>query len=127
MKEWLPISEAASKLGISDRALYYRIKKGKVESRTENGNRFVLMDIDPSKNASEGVSETTSEVTQKLFEEKDARIRLLEDQLEKITSLLALSEKNVSALSDQNHLLLEDTRQQPSFWQRFIKAYFAEA
>jgi len=33
----------------------------------------------------------------------------------------------MSALSDQNQLLLEDTRQQPSFWQRFIKAYFAEA
>jgi hypothetical protein len=123
MKEWLPISEAASKLGVSDRGLYYRIEKGKVESKVEDGKRFVL--IDASENISEQPSEATSEVFQKLIEEKDARIVELADQLEKVTSLLALSEKNVGVLSEQNQFLLEDNYHKPSFWQR-LKARFAQ-
>ena len=71
MKKWLPISEAASKLEISDRALYYRIEKGKVESKIEDGNRFVRVDV--SENISESASETISEVFQQLFEEKDVK------------------------------------------------------
>ena len=123
MKKWLPISEAASKLGISDRALYYRIEKGKVESKIEDGNRFVRVDV--SENVSESASETVSEAFQKLFEEKDARIQQLESQVEKLFSLLAISEKNVANLSNQNQLLLEDKRK-TSFWQRF-KTMFAGA
>ena len=123
MKKWLPISEAASKLGISDRALYYRIEKGKVESKIEDGNRFVRVDV--SENVSESASETVSEAFQKLFEEKDARIQQLESQVEKLFSLLAISEKNVANLSNQKQLLLEDKRK-TSFWQRF-KTMFAGA
>ena len=124
MKKWLPISEAASKLEISDRALYYRIEKGKVESKIEDGNRFVRVDV--SENISESASETVSEAFQKLFEEKDARIQQLESQVEKLFSLLAISEKNVANLSNQNQLLLEDTRRKPSLWQR-LKTTFAGA
>jgi gas vesicle protein len=143
MKTWLPISEAASKLGISDRALYYRIEKGKVESKVEAGNRFVRVEIseNPSENTSEAVSETVaeafeavSESFQKLIEEKDARIGQLTNQvehlqkqasqqethIERLEQLLALEQKNVHTLAEQNQLLLADSRKKPSWWQRIV-------
>ena len=47
-------------------------------------------------------------------------------QIEELHQLVAMTQKSVNQLTAQNQLLLEDTQQQPSFWQR-IKSHFAEA
>ena len=88
---------------------------------------------------------------QKVVKERDARIKQLECQvqqlekqlgnqaeqfekqverqenhIERLEQLLALEQKNVSTLAEQNQLLLEDTRRKPSLWQR-LKTRFAGA
>ncbi len=44
MTEWLSVSEASVILGMSERTLRRRIAEGKIESKYENGRRFVRLD-----------------------------------------------------------------------------------
>ncbi len=155
MKRWLTAPDAAEKLGISVRALYYRMKKGQIETKIEDGNRLILIDVpETSGNVSSNVQEDlqeTDETFLELLDEKDARIKQLERQvqqlekqlgnqaeqsekqverqenhIERLEQLLALEQKNVSTLAEQNQHRLEDTRHKSSLWQR-LKVKFAGA
>jgi DNA-binding transcriptional MerR regulator len=42
MEQWVTIPEALKIIGISERALRYRISKGTIESKMEDGRRLVL-------------------------------------------------------------------------------------
>ena len=48
-------------------------------------------------------------------------IQGLTEQIDHFTHLLAMSQKTTQQLSDQNQLLLEDTRKKPSWWKRMLK------
>jgi len=151
MEKWMSVSEAAVSLGISERAVYARIKKGKVTSKMEDGNRLVLMDCQassvlPSESTTENASEesqTVTEALQKLQQEKEARISDLQSQvnqqfqhmnhqseqihqltqqLDHMAQLVALAQKSIQQLTEQNQFLLSDQRQpKRSFWKRLAR------
>jgi len=63
---------------------------------------------------------------QSLLNEKDARIQQLEGQIEKLTSIVAMSQKNIGALTEQlddSRQMIEAMRQRRTIWQR-LKAVF---
>ena len=66
------------------------------------------------------MSTDTSVDMQTLLDEKDARIQQFESQIEKLTSLVAMAQQNVSAVTEQNTLMLEDHRKKVPFWKRIL-------
>lgn len=119
MKQWVTISEAAHHLGITERAVRYRIDKGTLESKLDGDRRLVLVEI-----SSEISSE---EFLKQLVEEKDSRLELLEQQLSEkdnqiaeLHQLLAITQKNINQITEQNQLLLEDLRPKQRWYHRLF-------
>jgi len=48
-QEWLTVTNACHALAISQRTLYRRIDSGLIQSKVENGKRFVLIDLPTDK------------------------------------------------------------------------------
>ena len=132
---WVHITEAAERLGLTERALHYRISKGTIESKMENGKRYVLLDSEEfHRNSSENTEESSDEFHrnfQMLLDEKDARIADLHKQLEESNRLLdqaqklvAIESNNVAMLTGQlkdSQLMLEDLRDKKPFWRRLFR------
>ena len=119
MKEWVTISEAAHYLGITERAVRYRIDKGNLESKIDGEKRLVLVEIS-SENSSE-------ELLKELVQEKDSQIEQLkgqlsekDDQISELHQLLAIAQKNIQSVTEQNQLLLEDLRPKQRWYHRMI-------
>lgn len=55
-----------------------------------------------------------------LLAEKDARIQQLEEQVDRLTQLLAMTQKTASELTGQNQLLLEDLRPKRRWYHRLL-------
>ena len=140
MKKWMQVAEAAEVMKVSERTLHSYIKAGKVETKKEHGKRLILVEVpdaetEASQEESEATevlqeeSESTDEAYLQLMKEKDARItdlqmqvQQLTEQADRLTQLLAMEQKNVGQLTEQNQLLLEDQRQpKPSLWQRLTQ------
>lgn len=113
MKEWVSISEAAHCLGITERAVRYRIDKGALESKLEADKRLVLIDI-----PAETISEVSSEALLKqLMQEKESQVEQLKEQLQEkdeqiaeLHQIIAIAHKNIDRVTEQNNFLLEDLR-----------------
>ena len=122
MNEWVTIKEAVGILGMSERTLRRHIAEGKIESHLEGGRRLVYA------NGYANAMTTDMPVgIQQLLDEKDARIEQLEAQIEKLTSLLAMAQSNVAALTEQldaSRQMIEDLRQPQPLWRRLFRRLF---
>jgi hypothetical protein len=82
----LPVTEAASVLGISTEATRQRVKRGTLPTeRDEDGNVFVLLDADSTPGGTRGDGDGTTGGTHDstaLIDAKDETIRTLREQLE---------------------------------------------
>jgi len=126
MEQWIPISEAAEMLGLTERAVRYRVSKGVMQSKMEDGKRFVLMD-DEEMVSGNGSGEFQGNF-QMLLEEKDARISDFQTQvtekdkqIDHLQQLVAMETRNVAMLTEQlndSKLMLEDLRTRKPFWKR---------
>ena len=119
MKKWVTISEAAHHLGITERAVRYRLDKGTLESKLEEDKRLVLI---------EAASETSSEdFLKQLIHEKDSQIEQIiqqlsekDNQIAELHQIIAIAHKNIDRVTEQNHLLLEDLRPKKRWYHRLI-------
>lgn len=92
MKQWRNISDAAQRLGITERALRYRINKGTIESKMEGDRRLVLVEWEEMEGKeTENVTETEGNfrvkaetAIQRLLDSRDAHIKTLETQIESL-------------------------------------------
>jgi uncharacterized coiled-coil protein SlyX len=125
MSEWVTIKDAVGILGMSERTLRRHIAEGKIESRLEEGRRYV------SVNGTANDMPTDMPIgIQQLLDEKDARIQQLEDQLARhaqqidhLTQVVAMSQKNIGALTEQlddSRQMIEDMRT-CSWWKRIFR------
>ena len=117
----MTIPDAAETLGVTPRTIQRRIKAGKMETRTENGQRLVCVELRPPND-----DETTVSV-QMLLDEKDSRISELSKQnddlrqrVAELNQLLALAQEGVLRLTEQNQLLLEDLRPKRRWYHRLL-------
>ena len=142
----LTITEAAKTVKCSRQTVYNYIKLGKLQAQ-HNGNSYNIKLEDlmeafemSSKTSSESgetskddmsnnASITASNETSSIDKYIDTLIEQLEEkdrQIQELHQIVAMTQKSVNQLTEQNQLLLEDTRQKLSLWTR-IKAHFAEA
>jgi hypothetical protein len=52
-------------------------------------------------------------------EEKEHQIQEKDNQIAELHQLLAIAQKNINSLTEQNQLVLEDMRHRQPLWQRF--------
>ena len=136
MIKWVSVAEAPQLIGISERSLRYRISKGTIESKLENGKRLVCVELDDTSH--EKPHAKLHENTHEILHEKDERIAGLQsqvadlqeqlsrrdEQIDHLTQVVAMSQKNVAALTEQldtSRQMIEDMREQRSWWKRIFR------
>ncbi len=123
----LTIAEYCRQFGTADSTVRHRIKTGKLKSEVIDGLLHIVTNDDnvapSSQDPLEAWVKTQKEEIQFLRQELQSVREEKDNQIKELHQLLAISEKNVATLSEQNQLLLEDTRNQPSFFQR-LRARF---
>ena len=126
----LTVAEYCRKFGTADSTVRHRVKTGKLQSERIDELLYIVTDGDDiatsSDEQSQAVVEAQREEIQFLRQQLQETCTEKDKQIEELHQLVAMTQKSVNQLTAQNQLLLEDTQQQPSFWQR-IKSHFAEA
>ena len=124
----ITVAEYCRKFGTADSTVRHRVKTGKLKSEVIDGLLHIVTNDDnvapSSEDPLEALAKTQKEEIQFLRQELQSVREEKDNQIKELHQLLAISEKNVATLSEQNQLLLEDTRNKPSFFQR-LRARFA--
>ncbi len=129
MTDWFTVKEAVGILGMSERTIRRYVAEGKLLSRLENGRRLVYV-----KGHDNGMPPDTPNNFDLLFQEQAARIQQLQEQVEQLKEqlsekdeqiselhqLLAISQKNVDRVTEQNQLLLEDLHPKQRWYHRLL-------
>jgi len=126
--QYITVAEAARKLGISDRAVRQWIAAGKLEAE-RNGRSWRIL---ASSLGNGSASEVDFPITAQMQSEIDylrselsafsRHIESLTQSLDHAHQLVALSQKSIQQLTDQNQLLLLDQRRRkPSVWKRIFR------
>ena len=116
----MTIAEAVQYTGKSEKTIRNYIKDGKLAGRKVDGKYQIeqedLDEVFGPGNGDGKLPEMLTILKDQLLE-KDQQIAKQADQMDHLTQLLAISQKSIQQLTDQNLLLLEDQRKLP-FWQR---------
>lgn len=124
----LTVAEYCRKFGTADSTVRHRVKTGKLKSEVIDGLTYIVIDGDnvvpTSDEQLQGLVNTQKDEIQFLRQQLQSIREEKDNQIQELHQLLAISEKNVATLSEQNQLLLEDQRNKSSFFQR-VKAVFA--
>jgi len=114
----MTINDAAETLGVTVRTIQRRMQQGKMQAREENGVRLVCVRL---RQGGDMVD------VQQLIDEKDARISDLlkqnddlRHQVAELHQLLAIFQKNINQITEQNQLLLEDLRPKQRWYHRLF-------
>lgn len=106
-QEWVTVTDACQSLAISQRTLYRRIDKGLIESKLDNGKRFVLIDLPSNKEKADNFDDMANMADMPLIEELKQKIAGLEASItEKDKSL-----EEARKASDESRKALEDAQQ----------------
>lgn len=112
-KQWQTVAEACQYLAISQRTLYRRIDKGEIESKVENGRRYVKIDLPNGKDMADDFdSEINRELIDTLKKENE-NLRKQVDQQQAI----------IMQLSRNQQMMLESAEQKSKrgWWSRLRK------
>lgn len=142
MEKWLSIDDAVAQIGVSKRTIYRRIKDGKIQKREMNGETQILVTVEDtmSQDSAGVVTQFKSEIQQlrqqidgltdsdnELVTQLRSEIDYLREQNDHMTQLLAMTQKNITSLTDQvsdKDKLIEDMRQKPpTRWERFKQTF----
>ena len=131
----LTIAEAAQHFDVSERTIRRWVESGKLVAERTNGQRFVLLDTrteacpnDQTVDKSVSIPlESENKNLRDQLQRADSEIESLRDQLSRkdeqidhLTQVVAMSQKNIATLSEQNQLLLEDQQRRP-WWKRIFR------
>ena len=132
MTRQLSIQDAAQHFNVSERTIRRRIKQGTLKADLIDGRYLVCVDSDmtldkPDVNVlscqleradlevqhlMKQVEEKTNQLLyfQAMLTEKDEQLARRDEQIDHAHQLVAISQKSIQQLTDQNQLLLEDQR-----------------
>lgn len=136
----MTITEAAQNVNRSRQTIYNYVKSGKLKAkRNGKGYEIDLEDLqeafDMSNEASKSVNEVSSDPSKvdtsnsasnevSNFDKYiDTLLRQLEEkdkQIQELHQIVAMQQKSIQQLTEQNQLLLEDRRKKPPFWKRLF-------
>ena len=101
----MTIQDAAKYLHRSERTIRRKVKEGSLKAELVNGRWNVHIDV----------TNDMSSDNLALIEQVQSENEYLRTQLEHSQQLLAVSQKSIQQLTEQNQLLLEDQRHRPWF------------
>ena len=129
MDTQLTVNQAARKLNLSSKNVRRWLKSGKLNGEKVDGKWYVQADsileryLNPNAHmdtqlALEQLQDETRHLRE-LLDNRDKQIESMNQHIERLSQLLAVSHKSLQQITDQYHLLIEDKRK-PSFWKRLF-------
>ena len=125
----LTVNQAAQQLNLSSKSVKRWLKRGKLNGEKINGKWHVHADstfehyLNPSVHmdtqlALEQLQDETRHLRE-LLASRDSQIESMNQHIERLSQLLAVSHRSLQQVTDQSQLLIEDNRK-PSFWRRLF-------
>ena len=129
MEAKLTVNQAAQQLNLSSKSVKHWLKGGKLNGEKVNGKWYVQTDstfahyLNPNTQmetqlALEQLKDETGHLRE-LLANRDSQIEAMNQHIERLSQLLAVSHKSLQQVTDQSQLLIEDNRK-PSFWKRLF-------
>ena len=129
MDTQLTINQAARKLNLSSKNVRRWLKSGKLNGEKVDGKWYVQADSTFEHYLNPNVQKDTQLALEQLQDEtrhlrelldnRDSQIESMNQHIERLSQLLAVSHRSLQQVTDQYHLLIEDKRK-PSFWKRLF-------
>ena len=129
MTTQLTIQDAMKHFNVSERTIRRWIKQGKVNAEKVDGRYFIHVDLKdsmtddrtPDKAALIGQLQAENVHLRDQLTEKDNQLVRRDEQIDHFQQLLAVSQKSIQQLTEQNQLLLED-KSHP-WWKRIFRRW----
>ena len=121
MAKQMSIQDAAKHFNVSDRTIRRWIKSGRLYAQLINGKYCV--DIELTNHLTSDLTDDNVELVDQLRSEVERMAKLLErkdEQTDHLQQLLAVSQKSIGQLTEQNQFLLEDTRRR-TWWKQIFR------
>ena len=126
----LTVKQAGQKLNLSSKNVKRWLKSGKLNGEKVKGKWRVQADktFEHYLNADDAQMEVQLAIDQLKDEtrhlreslaNRDEQIESMNQQIERLSQLLAVAHRSLQQVTDQHHLLIEDNRK-PSFWKRLF-------
>ena len=125
----LTVNQAAQRLNLSPKSVKRWIKGGKLNGEKVNGKWYVQADRTFEHYLNANVQMDTQLALEQLQDEtrylrellanRDSQIESMNQHIERLSQLLAVSHRSLQQVTDQSQLLIEDNRK-PSFWKRLF-------
>ena len=129
MEAKLTINQAAQQLNLSSKNVRRWLKTGKLNGEKVDGKWYVQADSTFAHYLNPNVQMETQLALEQLQDEtrhlralldnRDNQIESMNQHVERLSQLLAVSHKSLQQVTDQVQLLVEDNRK-PSFWKRLF-------
>ena len=125
----LTVYQAAQQLNLSSKSIKRWLKRGKLNGEKENGKWYVQADTTfehylnanvqmDTRLALEQLQDETRHLRE-LLDNRDTQIESMNQHIERLSQLLAVSHRSLQQVTDQSQLLIADNRK-PSFWKRLF-------
>lgn len=129
METKLTVKQAAQKLNLSSKSVKRWLKRGKLNGEKVNRKWRVQADSTfehylnadaqaDTQLALEQLQDETRHLRQ-LLANRDNQIESMNQNIERLSQLLAVSHRSLQQVTDRSQLLVEDNRK-PSFWKRLL-------
>jgi chromosome segregation ATPase len=129
MEAKLTVNQAAQQLNLSSKSVKHWLKGGKLNGEKVDGKWYVQANstfehyLNPNTQmetqlALEQLQDETRHL-RALLDNRDSQIESMNQHIERLSQLLAISHRSLQQITDQYHLLIEDNRK-PSFWKRLF-------
>ena len=125
----LTVNQAARKLNLSSKNVRYWLKSGKPNGEKVDGKWYVQADSTFEHYLNPNVQMDTQLALEQLQDEirhlrellanRDSQVESMNQHIERLSQLLAVSHRSLQQVTDQVQLLIEDNRK-PSFWKRLF-------
>ena len=125
----LTVYQAAQQLNLSSKSVKRWLKRGKLNGEMVNGKWYVQTDRTFEHYLKTNVQMDTQLALEQLQDEtrhlrellanRDTQIESMNQHIERLSQLLAVSHRSLQQVTDQSQLLIEDNRK-PSFWKRLF-------
>ena len=129
MDTQLTVNQAAQKLNLSSKNVKRWLKSGKLNGEKVDGKWYVQADsifehyLNPNVHMDTQLaleqSQDETRHLRELLDNRDKQIESMNQHIERLSQLLAVSHRSLQQVTDQYHLLIEDKRK-PSFWKRLF-------
>ena len=129
MEAKLTVNQAAQQLNLSPKNIKRWLKGGKLNGEKVDGKWYVQADTTFEHYLNANVQMDTELALEQLQDEtrhlralldnRDNQIESMNQHVERLSQLLAISHRSLQQITDQYHLLIEDNRK-PSFWKRLF-------